>query len=309
MDPIEDKSMTQSTLQERPYFISAVGTPLDAVEGLHREGLRAHLEDQARGSVDGILVAGTMGLLQLLSDSTYLELIKASVACWSSKGETLVGVGDCSFVRTRDRIRMVNEFKVDGTVALAPYFMKFSQEELIDYYTALADESRAPVYLYDLPQRTGTTLGADTVRKLAGHPNIRGIKCSGDVAQARLLADELMGPDFRVILAQPLISDVLLQAGYREHLDGAFGIFPSWVRQMKEAASQERWHAAAVLSQKMSALIGVLQRYGVFQGMTGILNARGIPGNFAPRPHRALTSDELQRLRSEPAIAELLELA
>jgi 4-hydroxy-tetrahydrodipicolinate synthase len=304
----ESKAMKQALTSHTPYFISAIGTPLDAEEQLHREGLRAHLDDQAIGFVDGILIAGTMGLMQLLSDTTYYQLINQSLEIWSPKGELLVGVGDCSFIRTRDRIRLVNEFKVDGTVVLAPYFIKFSQQELIDYYTALADESQAPLYLYDLPQRTGTTILADTVRTLAEHPNIRGIKCSGDVAQACLLAESTAGQNFRVIIAQPLLSDVLLRSGHFEHLDGAFSIFPTWVGQMKHASEGNQWQYAAELSQKMSSLIDVLQRYGVFQGMTGILNSRGIPGNFAPRPHSALSSDKLRELLSEPAVASLLKL-
>ncbi|MBX3427140.1 MAG: dihydrodipicolinate synthase family protein [Pirellulales bacterium] len=288
-----------------PCFISAIGTPLDDGEELHREGLRAHLEDQARGQVDGILAAGTMGLLQLLSDAVYRELIKECAEHWALHGPTLAGVGDCSFTRTRDRIRVANEFKIDGVVVLAPYFIKFSQEELIDYYRALADESRTPLYLYDLPQRTGTTLTLDTVRTLAVHPNIRGIKCSGDVAQARLLADELAGPAFRVILAQPLLVDALLRSGHAEHLDGAFSIFPNWVRLMKQAAKDHAWNRGQELSRAMAALVGVLQRYGVFQAMTGILNARGIPGNFAPRPYRRLSEADLSSLHAEAAVVAL----
>jgi dihydrodipicolinate synthase/N-acetylneuraminate lyase len=264
----------------KSYFISALGTPLDGDENLHHEGLRLHLDDQHSNGIDGVLVGGTMGMMQLLRDQTYRDLIKESCALWSGRGEMFVGVGDAGFARTRDRLRLVNEFPVDVTVVLAPYFMKFSQERLIEYYRALADESRSPLYLYDLPQSTGTVLSVDTVVTLSRHPNIRGIKCSGDIAQVRVLMDAAPA-DFRVIVAQPLITDVLLHHGIGEHLDGVFAMFPTWVKRMKEAVAADSWVDAAATSRWMGRVMPRIQQYGVMSAMTTLLNARGIPGNFA----------------------------
>ena len=58
----------------QPYFITAIGTPLTQEEQLHEEGLAVQLEDQWAAGIDGILVAGSMGAMQLLSDETYRRL-------------------------------------------------------------------------------------------------------------------------------------------------------------------------------------------------------------------------------------------
>ena len=166
----------------RPYLISAIGTPVTENDDLHIDGLAAHLAAQANALINGILVAGSMGLMQLLADGTYRELIARSVEQWRGRGELLVGVGDTSFARTRDRIRLVNDYPVDGTVVLSPYFVNFSQSELIEYFQALAAESKAPLFLYDLPQRTRTSLSVETILRLSETPNIAGIKCSGDTS-------------------------------------------------------------------------------------------------------------------------------
>lgn len=288
-----------------PYFIAALGTPLDAEENLHSEGLRTHLEDQLAGGMDGVLVGGTMGMMQLLRDDTYRELVKQSAEQWSGRGELFVGVGDASYARTLDRLRYVNQFPVDVTVVLAPYFMKFSQDQLIDYYQSLAQESRSPLYLYDLPQSTGTVLSVDTVVKLSQHPNIRGIKCSGDIAQVRVLIDAVAGTNFRVIVAQPLIVDVLMRSGIRQHLDGVFAMFPAWVKRMKQAVASNDWDAAAALSQAMGRVMPVLHKYGVMATMSAVLNARGIAGNYGPRPYSRLDAEQVQSLLAEPAIVAL----
>ena len=139
----------------RANFISAVGSPLDADENLHDAGLEAHLADQWTHGIGGVLVAGTMGMMQLLKWDTYRSLVRRAAEISRGKGEVMVGAGDCSFARTRERIDYLNTLKIDAVVVLTPFFIRFSQEELVDYYRALADVSKAPLFLYDLPHAPG----------------------------------------------------------------------------------------------------------------------------------------------------------
>ncbi len=288
------------------YICSAIGTPLNDLEEVHVEGLAKHLEQQQAAGINGILVGGTMGLMQLLLDKTYQDLVRQSVTSWKGQGEVLVGVGDASFVRTRERIRFVNELKADGVVVLAPYFVPFSQCELAEYFESLADESRAPLFLYDLPQRTGVQIQVETVMRLAEHPNIIGIKCSGEITEVRRLIDKLAGSSFRVILAQPLLLDILLHSGFREHLDGVFAIFPNLARDLATAVDQENWEEGSKRLQVLRNVLIVIRDSGIFSAMTAILNTSGVPGNFAPRPYGQLQQDDLERLLDHTAVKEAL---
>ena len=290
-------------------LISAIGTPLDHDELLHADGLSAHLDDQWSNGITGLLVAGTMGLLQLLRDETYSALVRRSVEFSGGQGEVLVGAGDCGFARTRDRIAFLNTQKVDGVVVLAPYFLTFSQTELLDYYRALADHSRAPLYLYDLPQRTKCKIELSTALALAKHPNIRGAKCSDEPTYARKLRDALDADgraDFRIIIAQSGMVDVMLHGFFREHLDGMFAIAPRWTSEIVEAAAKDDWAAAAEWQRRLNGLAALLGRYGVFPSMTAMLNARGIPGNFCPRPIKQLDDAGRDALLAEPIMTEYL---
>ncbi len=181
------------------YLCSALGTPLTQDELLHREGLMQHVDQQVAVGIDGLLVGGSMGMMQLLKDDTYHDLVRLCVSYCKRRAELFVGVGDTSFYRTRERIRFVNDFEVDGILLLAPYFVPFSQTLLVEYFESLAEESRAPLYLYDIPQRTGVSLSLESIMQLAAHPKIVGIKCSGDLTEARRLCELMAGTDFRVV--------------------------------------------------------------------------------------------------------------
>jgi len=285
-------------------FITAIGTPLTEDEQLHEQGLEIELADQWGAGIDGILVAGSMGAMQLLTDATYRRLISRSVDLSAGRGEILVGAGDAGFARTRDRIRLLNEFAIDGVAVLAPYFWTFGQDELIDYYRALADEARAPLYLYDLPQVTGTKLTTETVLTLAEHPNIRGIKASAQPAFSRQLIDRV-DASFRVIVAEPDLVDVLLHHGIDNHLDGMWAVAPQWIVAIGRCAAEGDWPGAAAYQQQLSQLrdLIVQGRLAVF---TELMNARGIPGRFAPLPFRPLDAARRERLLDEPVLRKLV---
>jgi 4-hydroxy-tetrahydrodipicolinate synthase len=269
-------------------LVSAICTPLDDNGRLHAEGLRLHLEDQWEAGIDGVLIGGTMGLLQLLADGTWHALVQQGVAASRGRGDVLVGVGDCSFDRTLARIQAVDTLPIDGVVVLAPYFLAFSQDELACYFEALADVSRRPVYLYDLPMRTRVKLEAPLVCRLARHPNIRGIKVSDDWSATRQLVHTLA-------------------EGAVANLDGIFAIAPAWTRSIVDAVAAGDHALAANRQRRLARLLDAVRApLPLFPACSAVLNARGIPGCVAPRPLQPLTPAQREQLLSLPVIVELL---
>lgn len=287
-------------------LITAIGSPLTDDDALHIEGLEAQIHDQWANGITGLLVGGTMGAMQLLSDAAYRDLVDHSIAFSRGHGEVLVGAGDASYARTRDRIKLLNSKKgIDGVVVLSPFVLQFSQMELVDYFTALADLCTHPMYLYDLPRLTRTTIEQQTVETLSRHPNIAGIKCSGDVSQTRKLQD-LQLPNFRVIFAAADMIDVLMRSGIREHLDGIFAACPHWISSIAKAAANQQWEQAEAIQQKVNELLKLVRENGVFPTFTSIMNARGIPGRYAPKPYRMHDARRAEELLDKPVVHELL---
>ncbi len=289
---------------DQAYFITAVGTPLGEEEELHEEGLRVQLADQVNAGINGIFVAGSMGAMQLLAEATYCRLVERAVELTDDTMEVLVGAGDTSFARTRDRIVFLNQFAIDGIVVLAPYFWKCSQKELLEYYRSLADISTPPLYLYDLPQVTGTKLSMETLLELAKHPNIAGVKASCEIGFVRCLIDAV-GESFRVIVANGGLVDMLLHHGMYEQLEGMFAIAPRWTVAIGQAAAEGDWEQAARCQRKLSRLKDLISTYG-FGCFTNLMNARGIPGRFVPRPLCQLSEIQQESLLQEPIAQELL---
>ena len=287
------------------YFIAAIGTPLTEDEQLHEEGLVAQLQDVWNAGMSGVLVAGTMGALQLLTDETFHRLIERTVEVSKGKGELLAGASDAGFTRTRDRIRYLSQFPFDGIAVLAPYFWRFPQDRLVAYFQALADESPIPLYLYDLPPVVITKLSLETVLELSKHPNIHGVKASCDFEFTRQVRDRTP-EDFRVIAAQPNLMDVLLRHGANEQLDGMWAVAPRWTIALGRCAAEGDWAGAAEYQRKITDLRNVFMSYS-YGCFSDLMNARGIPGIFAPLPFARMTKEDHDSLLAHPIVQQLVE--
>lgn len=287
---------------------SAICTPLTQDETLHQVGLTLHIEDQWQAGITSLLVGGSMGQMQLLTDQTYHHLVEHAIEISNGRFELLIGAGDTGFARTRARIQWLNRLPIDGVVVLAPYMYPFSQSELIDYYRALADEARAPLYLYDLPQVTNTPLNLETVQTLSEHPNIAGIKCSADAGHGRKLHASLHGESFRVIVAQCDLFDMLLRCGIHDHLEGMFAVAPTWTMRLVHHATKDEWHEATGYQHALTQLKHTVLRYGM-PAVTVLLNERGIPGHVVARPARQLSDSERTAFCAEPIVRRWLHEA
>lgn len=283
-------------------IIAATFTPLNEDEALCETGLAQHLEHIWDSGIDGVLIAGSMGLMQMLRDDTWARLVTYGSELSIGRGEVLLGVGDVGTARVVDRIEVTNTLKADGVVVLTPYVWRFDDNALVAHYRRIAEASRHPVYLYDLPAITGRPITLELMQRLADIKNIAGVKCSGApdlaVEVTRVFSDR-----FRVVMAQPLATGIFLRSGYRYQLDGIYALAPNWSASIAKCADQGDWDQAAVFQAKLANLLAIV-RGSVFPICDVIWRARGFEGGVLPSPIQSLPESEQQKLLTRPIIEE-----
>ena len=189
--------------------VTALGTPLDRNEDLHEKGMRKQIRMQLAAGVDGLLVLGSMGCMQMLKDEVFVEALEVAVDEVRGAVPVIVGCGDTSTERTLARIRLSENYPLAGVALIPPFIFRFSQAELHEYFTGVASRTSLPVYPYDNPALTGHSLEHELVRKLAEHSNIVGLKASGDFLTFRQSAEHFRDSDF----CRSLRSHHLLRSG------------------------------------------------------------------------------------------------
>ncbi|TNE80506.1 MAG: 4-hydroxy-tetrahydrodipicolinate synthase [Bacteroidetes bacterium] len=135
--------------------------------------LTNHLIDN---DIDYLVVMGTTGESATLSKQEKEEIHATVKAENQGKLTYVAGLGGNNTAELVQEFKKFNYDGVDAILSVSPYYNKPSQAGIIQHYTALADASKKPIILYNVPGRTGSNMTAETTLKLAEHPNIAGMK-------------------------------------------------------------------------------------------------------------------------------------
>ncbi|ATM91318.1 dihydrodipicolinate synthase family protein [Klebsiella aerogenes] len=157
--------------------LTAIVTPFTASGELNLTALRQQVERQLAAG-NGIFCGGTNGEFFVLNEAEKIAVAETCVEAVAGRAPVVAHIGEVS---TRETIRLGQQIAksgVDAVSVITPWFVPLKQDELVSHYTEIADALSVPVFLYNIPARTGNTIEPQTARQLAAHGNIIGIKDS-----------------------------------------------------------------------------------------------------------------------------------
>ncbi len=157
--------------------LTAIVTPFDNDGALNPQALATQVKRQVTAG-NGVFCGGTNGEFFVLNEREKLIVTETCVSAVAGDAPVVAHIGEIS---TRETIRLgkqIEKLGVNAVSAITPWFVPLTQQELIDHYHAVADALSVPLFLYNIPARTGNKLEPETVKTLAEHPNIIGIKDS-----------------------------------------------------------------------------------------------------------------------------------
>ncbi|WFE76947.1 dihydrodipicolinate synthase family protein [Roseinatronobacter sp. S2] len=147
-------------------------------ESINYDATRAQARRQVAAGND-LMVCGTNGDFSALTQAEKIRLIEEVADEVSGRVKIIANIGCPSTYETLQIARAVDGLHLHGVAVITPYFIACTQDGLERHFTSIADAVTTPVYLYDIPARTQNHIEPETARRLAGHPNIAGIKDSG----------------------------------------------------------------------------------------------------------------------------------
>lgn len=151
-------------------------TPFDA-DGALDTGAAArvatHLVDQG---CDGLVVSGTTGESPTTTDDEKRELLRVVLEAVGDRARIIAGAGTYDTAHSIKLAKAAAAEGAHGLLVVTPYYSRPPQTGLIAHFTAVADATDLPVLLYDIPPRSVVPIEFDTLRTLAAHPNIVGVK-------------------------------------------------------------------------------------------------------------------------------------
>jgi 4-hydroxy-tetrahydrodipicolinate synthase len=215
---------------------TAIVTPFKKGGKLDEAALERIVRAQVKGGVDGIVPVGTTGESPTLDYEEHIEVIKRSVEFAAGKIKVLAGTGANSTSEAIYLTKMAKKAGVDGSLQVAPYYNKPTQEGLFQHFKAIAEATDLPVVLYSIPGRCGIEIGLETVKRLADAcPTIVGIKeASGNADRVSALR-AVMGERFTILSGDDSLTLPFMAVGAHGVISVASNVIPKEVSQMVQA--------------------------------------------------------------------------
>jgi 4-hydroxy-tetrahydrodipicolinate synthase len=168
-------------------LLSAIVTPMNEDGSVDFNSLDRLVEYQVTNQVSGLVILGSTGEFATLSHDERILIINRVIKVNMGRVKIIVGVGFATTVDAGNYVEILNQIDgIDYIMLVTPCYMRPTQHGLLNHFTKVANISKKPVILYNVPSRTGCDLGDDTAIKLANQvDNIIGLKdATGNIARA-----------------------------------------------------------------------------------------------------------------------------
>jgi 4-hydroxy-tetrahydrodipicolinate synthase len=210
---------------------------------------------QIKAGVDGIVPVGTTGESATLDYDEHIHVIRLAVKFAGGKLKVIAGSGANS---TREAIYLTREAEragADGSLQVAPYYNKPTQEGLFQHFREIARSTKLPIVLYSIPSRCGVEIGVETVKRLAAEcKNIVGIKEAGGNADRVSQLRTALGPQFVILSGDDSLTLPFMAVGAQGVISVASNVAPREVAQMVRAFAESKLSTALRLHLKLYPL-------------------------------------------------------
>ncbi|HYV56338.1 MAG TPA: 4-hydroxy-tetrahydrodipicolinate synthase [Candidatus Nitrosopolaris sp.] len=192
--------------------LTALITPFAGGEIDHR-ALANLTEAQIAGGVHGVVPCGSTGESATLTHDEHIAIVREVVRLVRGRVPVIAGTGSNSTAEAIRLTRAAEEAGADGALLISPYYNKPTQEGIYRHYAAVAEATRLPLIVYNIPGRTSSNISPETMGRLSRIPNIVGVKeASGSLAQV-LEVIQAAGPDFAVYSGDDILTLPIMAAG------------------------------------------------------------------------------------------------
>ena len=163
---------------------TALVTPMHADGSVDYKSLDKLVDWQIEQGINALVACGTTGEASTLTDEEHRRVISHVVQRAQGRVPVIAGTGSNDLDYALSLTKYACDEGVDAVLTVTPYYNKATQAGLVKMFTSLAEHSKAPVILYNVPTRTGVNIEPATYKALMDHENIIAIKeANGNISK------------------------------------------------------------------------------------------------------------------------------
>lgn len=223
-----------------------------------------------------LCVLGTTAETPTLTAEEKREIRKRVIKQVAGRLPIMVGIGGNCTRAVVEEIKNEDLTGVDAILSVAPYYNRPSQEGIYLHYKAISEATSLPIYMYNVPGRTGVNILPSTVVRVASDcPNIVGYKAaSGDMEQIKeLIATK--PENFDVFSGDDALTFDIMSAGGVGVISVFGNAFPREMTQLVAAVQEGRIDDARIMNESLKELFRLIFVDGNPSGVKALMNIQG----------------------------------
>jgi 4-hydroxy-tetrahydrodipicolinate synthase len=281
--------------------IVAVATPFTRDGAIDDRKFVDNIELLLSEGAHGIAVCGCTGEAWALEPEERLHLFRLAR---NTSGPNVPVIGGTSTIITRKTVELSQAAMAagcDGVLVMPPYYAVIGEREIRAHFQALSDAAKAPIFLYNMPKRTGINMSPEFLRELCVIEWIVALKqSSGDFTELEATLASC-GDLIRVFAGHSA------ERGFAAVMLGCAGFVSSLEAQVMGREAVALYDLAITgnvvegvrVQQRALALDKAMRQVGTFPGnMKTAMNLLGRPGGYVRPPLLDLDAGETARVQA-----------
>nr|WP_300767750.1 N-acetylneuraminate lyase [uncultured Acetatifactor sp.] len=273
----------------------ALLTPFDGQNRVDTEVLGRLVDYNLQKGVDGFYVAGSTAEVFLLDAKERLAVMETVSSRAGGKCTLIAHIGCISTKQAIEYAREAKKMGYDAISSVAPFYYKFSFEEIRRYYFDIVDAVDLPMLIYNFPAFSGVNLTTDNIREFLADDRFLGVKHTSSDFYA-LEQFKAGFPDKVVYNGY----DEMFLAGLSMGADGGIGSTFNFMAEkyieIRRLFQENDMSAAQALQREVNTILRALVEVGVMQGEKAIMEGLGFPLGQARSPFAPLSGAQKEKL-------------
>jgi len=233
--------------------ITALVTPFRDGE-IDEDGFVKLVERQIAAGIHGVVPVGTTGETSTLSHDEHKRVVELCVATVAGRARVIAGAGANATAEAIDLVRHAKTVGADAALVVTPYYNRPSQEGLYRHYAAINDAVQLPVFVYNVPSRTGVDISNETLRRLSVLSNIVGVKDATGLMPRAAIQRLDCGDDWIMLSGDDGSSLGYMAHGGHGCISVSSNVAPEAVTAMFNAALSKDWETALYWQDRLARL-------------------------------------------------------
>lgn len=283
--------MAKFEMKQMTGVIAAMITPFDENENVDVARTQALVDFLLDRDIDGFYLTGSTGEGFLMTADERKLVVETVVQRVAGRKPVIVHVGDIGTRKSIELARHAYEVGADAISSVPPFYWRFSEDDIYNYYKDISEATPLPMIVYNVP--LAGLMDTALLLRLAELPNVKGLKFTGkDHDQMSLLKSKL-GPDFIVYSG----CDEMAFSGLSVGADGIIGSFynvmPETFKQIYTCAKEGRMADGTRLQHIATEIILEAIKYDFLALIHNMISWQGTDTGLSRRPFHNYSDEDL----------------